>query len=125
CCILGANSFWEGIDVVGEALSLVLVVRLPFWPPNTPIMAARLENLTAQGINSFRDYSLPQAMIRFKQGFGRLIRSQKDEGVFCVLDKRIFQKNYGKQFIKALPEMKILLDTTDTIAEEIKKVLGV
>ncbi|MCL1873591.1 MAG: exonuclease domain-containing protein [Clostridiales bacterium] len=121
CCLLGANSFWEGIDVVGEALSLVIVVRLPFWPPNSPTMSARLEKIEAQGGSSFFQYSLPQALIRFKQGFGRLIRSGEDRGVFCVLDRRIIEKNYGRKFITSLPQMKIQCANSNKIAETISK----
>jgi ATP-dependent DNA helicase DinG len=121
CCILGANSFWEGIDVVGSALSLVIVVRLPFWPPNHPITAARQERIEQAGGNSFRDYSLPQAIIRFKQGFGRLIRSAEDMGVFCVLDRRIFEKSYGRQFYKALPGMEMICDDSSEVAAAVEK----
>jgi ATP-dependent DNA helicase DinG len=120
CCILGAASFWEGIDILGSALSLVVVVRLPFWPPNTPTVAARMERIEAAGGASFYEYSLPQAILRFKQGFGRLIRSTEDTGVFCVLDKRIVQKSYGRLFIKSLPEMKRLSGSADELAEGIK-----
>lgn len=119
CCILGANSFWEGIDVSGSALSLVIVVRLPFWPPNTPIMQERIEKIEAQGLNSFKSYSLPQAIIRFKQGFGRLIRTQEDKGVFCVLDCRVYSKFYGRSFEKALPEMSKLAADSPSLALKI------
>jgi ATP-dependent DNA helicase DinG len=121
CCILGAASFWEGVDVIGEALSLIVVVRLPFWPPNTPLASTRMERLEAEGKSSFNDYSLPMALIRFKQGFGRLIRTDKDCGVFCVLDKRIVEKRYGMSFINALPEMQQVRGDTEAIAAEIKK----
>ena len=106
-CILGANTFWEGIDVIGEALSMVVIVKLPFWPPTTPTVAARAEKIEVLGGNSFMEYSLPEALIRFKQGFGRLIRSSEDQGVFCVLDRRIFEKRYGEHFINALPQMTV------------------
>ena len=123
CCILGASSFWEGIDVIGEALSLVVIVRLPFWPPDSPIMASRLERLETMGRNSFREYSLPQAIIRFKQGFGRLIRSEEDSGVFLILDRRILENSYGRSFIKSLPEMEIVNENTEEITVIIKKIL--
>ncbi|MDO4581066.1 MAG: helicase C-terminal domain-containing protein [Bacillota bacterium] len=121
CCILGANSFWEGVDVLGEALSLIVVVRLPFWPPNSPIAASRMERIEQSGGSSFAEYSLPQALIRFKQGFGRLIRSDKDSGVFCVLDRRIIEKSYGRSFIKSLPDMEVVIGGSDEIAAQIKK----
>ena len=121
CCILGAASFWEGVDVIGEALSLIVVVRLPFWPPNTPLAATRMERIEAEGKSPFWDYSLPMALIRFKQGFGRLIRSDKDSGVFCVLDKRILDALSQSSFIRSLPEMRRVSGSTDDIAGEIKK----
>ena len=124
CCILGANSFWEGVDVIGDALSLIIVVRLPFWPPNTPLAASRMERLEAEGKSSFRDFSMPQALIRFKQGFGRLIRSDQDRGVFCVLDKRIVEKNYGRSFINCLPDMRRVVGSTEEISDLIRKALG-
>lgn len=121
CCILGAASFWEGVDVIGEALSLIIIVRLPFWPPNTPLAATRMEKIEAAGNSPFWQYSLPQALIRFKQGFGRLIRTDTDSGVFCVLDKRIISKQYGACFIKSLPQMEQIIGNTDVVAEAIKK----
>ncbi|MGI5891952.1 MAG: helicase C-terminal domain-containing protein [Bacillota bacterium] len=121
CCILGASSFWEGIDVVGSALSLLVVVRLPFWPPTNPILSARVKRMEAEGINSFKEYSLPQSIIRFKQGFGRLIRSGYDKGVFCVLDKRIVEKFYGRYFIDSLPDMEIICADHEEIAEHVRK----
>ena len=124
CCILGANSFWEGVDVIGDALSLIVVVRLPFWPPNTPLAASRMERLEEAGRSSFRDFSMPQALIRFKQGFGRLIRSDEDSGVFCVLDKRIIEKTYGRSFINSLPDMQRMVGSSQEVAERIHKVLG-
>ncbi|MCL1905882.1 MAG: exonuclease domain-containing protein [Clostridiales bacterium] len=121
CCILGAASFWEGVDVLGSALSMVVMVRLPFWPPNTPTVAAKMERIEAAGGAGFYEYSLPQAVLRFKQGFGRLIRSVEDTGVFCVLDKRILQKSYGRLFIKALPDMKRLSGNAAELSSEIKR----
>lgn len=123
-CILGANSFWEGVDVSGSALSLLVVVRLPFWPPNTPIAQSRMERIEAEGRSPFNEYSLPQALIRFKQGFGRLIRSDQDSGVFCVLDGRIVEKYYGGKFVRALPDMRRVVGPTDEIAAEISRYLG-
>jgi len=124
CCILGANSFWEGVDVAGDALSLIVVVRLPFWPPNTPLAASRSERIEAEGGSSFYAYSLPQALIRFKQGFGRLIRSDRDSGVFCVLDRRILEKSYGRSFIACLPEMRRIAGGSDEVAELLRRHLG-
>lgn len=105
--LFGTNSFWEGVDVPGDALSAVIVVRLPFSSPEEPFFKAKAERLTSKGMNSFYGLSLPEAILRFKQGFGRLIRSSHDKGVFIVLDRRIETKSYGKEFIKALPDIPI------------------
>ena len=101
--LFGTASFWEGIDIPGDSLSSVIIVKLPFWSPSIPIIEARLENMVKQGKNSFWEFSLPQAVIRFKQGFGRLIRSSRDHGAVVVLDKRIIQKKYGRYFLNSLP----------------------
>ncbi|MDA8228481.1 MAG: hypothetical protein M0T74_12450, partial [Desulfitobacterium hafniense] len=101
--LLGANSFWEGIDIQGQALSCVILVKLPFWPPSMPLIEARSELLELQGINSFREFLLPEAVIRFKQGFGRLIRSRVDKGVVILLDSRVIIKSYGKVFLSSVP----------------------
>lgn len=105
--LFGTNSFWEGVDVPGDALASVIVVRLPFSSPEEPVFKARAKHLTAQGRNSFTELSLPEAIMRFKQGFGRLIRSSQDKGAFIVLDRRITSKSYGKEFIKALPPINV------------------
>lgn len=101
--LLGTSSYWEGIDIPGEALSCVVIVRLPFWAPSIPLIEARLEELERSGKDSFRHFSLPQAVIRFKQGFGRLIRTMRDRGVVVVLDHRVVKKRYGRQFLNSLP----------------------
>ncbi|HWI48855.1 MAG TPA: ATP-dependent DNA helicase DinG [Rummeliibacillus sp.] len=105
--LFGTNSFWEGVDVPGDALSAVIVVRLPFSSPEEPFFKARAERMTSQGLNSFYKLSLPEAILRFKQGFGRLIRSSHDKGVFIVLDRRIETKSYGSEFIEALPDILV------------------
>ncbi|MET4560081.1 ATP-dependent DNA helicase DinG [Lysinibacillus parviboronicapiens] len=105
--LFGTNSFWEGVDVPGDALASVIVVRLPFSSPEEPVFKARAKHLVAQGHNSFNELSLPEAIMRFKQGFGRLIRSSQDKGAFIVLDRRISTKSYGKEFIKALPPIDV------------------
>lgn len=101
--LFGANSFWEGVDIPGEDLSLLVIARLPFWPPNQPIVEARTEKLERDGRNAFMEYSVPQAIIRFKQGFGRLIRTKKDRGAIVIYDRRIVDSRYGRHFIKSLP----------------------
>ena len=124
-CILGVNSFWEGVDIKGDSLSLLIIVRLPFSPPDTPILEAKFENIKRQGGNPFRDYSLPQAIIRFKQGFGRLIRSKTDKGICCVLDQRIWnKKSYGKMFVNALPDLPVRRCSTDQMADIIQEYLA-
>jgi len=98
--LLGTRSFWEGIDVVGEALSCLVIARLPFDVPNDPIFAARSEHFE----EPFSQFAIPQAILRFRQGFGRLIRSQTDRGVVAILDRRVIAKNYGRLFLDALPQ---------------------
>lgn len=125
CCVLGVSSFWEGVDIKGDHLALLIIVRLPFAPPNTPLLEAKFERIKEQGGNPFRDYSLPQAVLRFKQGFGRLIRSRDDKGVCCVLDQRICNpKGYGAKFIAALPQMPRKCCSISEMSEEIEKFLA-
>ncbi len=101
--LLGASSFWEGIDIPGDALSCVILVKLPFGPPNRPLIAARSEYLEAQGRNPFYEFLLPEAVLRFKQGFGRLIRSKSDRGLVILCDGRVIHKRYGRHFLSSLP----------------------
>ncbi len=103
-CLFGAQTFWEGVDVQGEALSCVIIDRLPFAVPDSPITKARTQAITDAGGDWFRDYSIPQAQIRLKQGFGRLIRTRSDRGIVCILDSRLISKNYGAEFVKHLPQ---------------------
>ncbi len=105
--LFGTDSFWQGVDVPGEALSNVMIVRLPFAVPDQPLLAGRLEQIQQQGGNPFRDYQLPSAIIKFKQGFGRLIRSKTDTGIVVILDARILNKSYGRQFLAAIPKCKV------------------
>lgn len=101
--LFATSSFWEGVDVSGSALSCVIITKLPFAVPDHPLTAARIETLRAKGYNPFMSYQLPQAIIRFKQGYGRLIRSRDDRGVVVVADPRVRSKRYGKLFLDALP----------------------
>jgi ATP-dependent DNA helicase DinG len=105
--LLGTNSFWEGIDIPGTALTCVCIIKLPFWPPNLPVVAARSELIDMNNGNSFMEYSIPEAIIRFKQGFGRLIRTKSDKGVVIIFDRRIIDKSYGRYFLSALPNPNI------------------
>jgi len=102
--LFGAASFWQGVDVPGDALRNVIITRLPFDPPDRPLAEARAERLKEQGKDPFREDSLPRAVIRFKQGFGRLVRSASDTGRVVVLDSRIVTARYGSKFLKAMPE---------------------
>ncbi len=118
--LFGTNSFWEGVDVPGDSLSAVIIVRLPFTAPEEPIFKAKSIKLTQQGRNAFTDLSLPDAVIRFKQGFGRLIRSSTDKGVFIILDRRIETKSYGKEFTSALPPISIQKLTLQDMVQELE-----
>ena len=104
--LLGSQSFWEGVDVQGEALSLVIIDKLPFAPPDDPLLAARLDYIARRGGNPFLDYQLPQAAISLKQGAGRLIRSETDRGVLMICDRRLADKPYGRRIWQALPPMR-------------------
>ena len=103
--LLGTASFWEGVDVQGPALRLVIIDKLPFASPEDPVVRARIEYLTAQGANAFRDYQLPEAVLALKQGVGRLIRSEEDRGVVVICDPRISERGYGRIFRASLPPM--------------------
>ena len=104
--LLGSQSFWEGVDVRGEALSLVIIDRLPFAPPDDPVLAARIEQINAEGRNAFMEFQLPQAVITLKQGAGRLIRDENDRGVLMICDPRLIIKQYGKRIWRSLPPMR-------------------
>jgi ATP-dependent DNA helicase DinG len=105
--LLGTRSFWEGVDIAGEALSALVIVKLPFDVPSDPVVAARSETFD----DPFNEYSLPEAILRFRQGFGRLIRTQSDRGVVAILDRRLITKRYGKAFIDSLPRCKMKTGT--------------
>ena len=114
--LLGSQSFWEGVDVTGDALSVVVIDKLPFAPPDDPLLAARLDRLRAEGGNPFLDYQLPQAVINLKQGAGRLIRSETDRGVLMICDPRLVDKPYGKKIWRSLPPMRRTRDLAEVEA---------
>jgi ATP-dependent DNA helicase DinG len=105
--LFGLDSFWMGVDVRGEALSNVIITKLPFAVPDEPVVKARMDRIEEQGGDPFRDYSLPEAILKLRQGVGRLIRSSTDEGIVVILDPRIRTKWYGKKFLSALPECPV------------------
>jgi len=113
--ILGTAAFWEGVDVPGDALSQIVIARLPFPVPTDPVTAGRSE----QYANPFNDYALPQAVLRFRQGFGRLIRRTTDRGVFIVADSRVARRRYGPTFLESIPETELRRVNADEVAQAV------
>ncbi len=114
--LLGSQSFWEGVDVRGEALSLVVIDKLPFAPPDDPVLAARIAQISKQGRNAFMEYQLPRAVINLKQGAGRLIRDESDRGVLMICDPRLISKPYGKRIWQSLPPFRRTREAQEAVA---------
>ena len=121
--LFATDSFWEGVDVPGESLSVLIICRLPFKVPSDPVIKARMELIEKNGGNSFMEYSLPEAVIKLRQGFGRLIRRKSDRGVILITDTRILSKFYGKIFLNSLPETRRDITSSDRICLKIEDFL--
>ncbi|GKV55411.1 ATP-dependent helicase DinG [Sporosarcina sp. NCCP-2222] len=118
--LFGTNSFWEGVDVPGDALSAIIIVRLPFTSPDDPVFKARADKLTDLGINPFTGYALPEAIMRLRQGFGRLVRSSGERGFFIILDRRIETKSYGRRFLDSLPRVPVKKVSLERMVNELE-----
>jgi ATP-dependent DNA helicase DinG len=117
--LLGTASFWEGVDFPGEALEALAIVKLPFLVPDDPLVAARCDRLRRLGEEPFRDYVLPEAVLRFAQGFGRLVRSRHDRGAVLLLDSRLGDRGYRKAFLAALPVEPEVFHETSALVERV------
>jgi ATP-dependent DNA helicase DinG len=112
--LFGTDSFWTGVDVPGDALAQVIITRLPFDPPTHPITEAKCEHIRDNGGNPFNDLTLPDALIKFRQGVGRLIRTATDRGLITILDSRVMAKSYGRLFMGCLPQPEFTVLTRET-----------
>jgi ATP-dependent DNA helicase DinG len=119
--LLGTRSFWEGVDVPGEALSVLVIVKLPFAVPTDPLVASRSETFE----DPFNEYQLPEAILRFRQGFGRLIRTQSDRGIVAILDRRVLTKKYGRSFLDSLPPCTVKIGTLADLPRSAAKWLNI
>ncbi len=119
--LFGTDSFWEGVDVPGRALEQVIITRLPFKVPTEPVLEARAETIEQAGGDPFMEYTVPQAVIKFKQGFGRLIRHREDRGVVLILDARVIKKGYGRIFLRSLPDAAVVTAPTEEVLAAMEK----
>jgi ATP-dependent DNA helicase DinG len=113
CVLVASASFWEGIDIPGQALQLVIIDKLPFPPPGDPLVEARCQRLESEGRSAFSDYSVPEAAVALKQGAGRLIRRETDRGILVIGDTRLVQMGYGRRLMAALPPMTPLASSQE------------
>ncbi|SHJ20205.1 ATP-dependent DNA helicase DinG [Malonomonas rubra DSM 5091] len=123
--LFGTDSFWEGVDVPGRSLEQVIIARLPFKVPTEPVLEARAQAIEARGGDSFMEYTVPQAVIRFKQGFGRLIRHRKDRGVVLILDTRVVRRGYGRMFLRSLPPARVVNGDSEQVFTEIRNFFSI
>ncbi|WP_297595851.1 helicase C-terminal domain-containing protein [uncultured Cetobacterium sp.] len=119
--LFGTDSFWEGVDIKGDQLSSVIIVKLPFKVPSDPVTEAIIESITQQNKNAFVEYQIPESVIKFKQGIGRLIRSKSDRGIVTILDNRVITKSYGKYFKEAIPTKNVKILTKEEVLKDISK----
>jgi len=122
--LFGTDSFWEGVDVEGDALESVIITKLPFKVPSEPIIEARYEAIAKSGGNPFIEYAVPLAVLKFKQGFGRLIRRKTDRGAVIIFDKRVVEKSYGKRFLNSLPTCQMSIGNKDQVFTDLKGFFG-
>ena len=121
--LFGTDSFWEGVDVQGEALSLVVIAKLPFEVPTHPVAQARTQRLRERGLNPFENYSVPRAALRLKQGFGRLIRSASDRGAVVIYDRRLLTRRYGQVLLSSLPPAPVRVETLRDLPASVRSIV--
>ena len=122
-CLFATDSFWQGVDVPGSSLSQVIIVKLPFSVPNDPVFAARSQALQEKGLSPFMELSIPEAIVKFRQGFGRLMRRSSDRGAVVVLDRRLYEKKYGAFFIQSIPECKRIYAPLEEICDQVSSMV--